>query len=265
MFLVMVLVLTLAIPAFATNWGDTYNDYDYTITNQGGSVGPITVSPTISPMISPTISPVINPSITVKPEINVKPVIDTNINIGGGLFSKTLSPEQNQNQGQLQGQDQKQGQVQGQNNDQEIAPVQTVTIKTERPLVAIPTTSIPELNFGNGHMIDVGKMLPKFKGVTLLKDGDTIHTVVDVVANVPFKKLYKTILALAKDHTVQNSYMRFQVIRAEGQKSWNFGVPLSGGGSNTAGIAGSASSATSIGGTKAHNLFTVMVVNVIPE
>lgn len=326
--LAFVLVLMLAVPAFATSWGDTYNDYDYTITNQGGaggsggSVGAISnqqsqgigsgnsiVGPGSMSILSPSATggsvgaitntntanggaggnatggnavnrvridnnPTIAPVITVKPEINtdIKNTntnvgINTNINDVKNTNSNTIAKDAIKNTNtNINGQTQ--GQVQGQNNGQEIAPVQTTTIITERPFVQIPTVGVPEMNFGNGRMVDASKMLPKFKGVALLKDGDTIHTVVDVVANVPFKKLYKTILTLAKDNAVQAPYMRFQIIRAEGQKSWTTGGALSGGGSGmqgASGVAGGGSLIPSIGGTKAHDLFTIVVVNVIPE
>ena len=221
---------------------------------------------------------IVSPEITN--EVNVE---NTNVNVNvndptfnnrnvieRGAIKNTNKQDQKQQQGQMQGQKQgqDQGQQQGQNNEQTIAPTQTVTIKTEKPFVNIPSVGTPELNFGNGRMLDASKMLPKFKGVTLLKDGDVIHTVVDMVANVPFKKLYKTILRLSNENVVQAPYMRFQIIRAEGQKSWTSGGSLSGGGTGVVGatgMAGGGSLIPSIGGTKAHDLFTILVVNVIPE
>lgn len=202
-------------------------------------------------------------------------VHNTNVNINKPKFTnKNVIEEgavQNDNtniqrQGQLQGQ--LQGQDQTQNNEQTISPIQTVTIKTEKPFANIPSVGVPELNFGNGSIIKMSSHLPRFKGVTLLASGDTIHTIIDIAANVPFKKLYKTILKMARENAIQAPYLRFQVTMMEGQKSWTTGGSLAGGGTGllgATGVAGGGSLIPSVGGTKAHPLFTIIAVNVVPE
>ncbi len=173
--------------------------------------------------------------------------------------------QQQQQQQQFQQQGQKQFQGQDQNNYQVIAPSQNMVVKNPRQFANIPSVGVAELNFGNGGMNEF-KLPARFKGVVLLKETDTIHHVVDVGANIPFKKLYKTILRMAEDHKVQGQYLRFQIIRMDGQKSWTTGGSLVGGGtgvSGTTGLAGSMALVPMVGGTKAHPLFTVICVNVV--
>jgi len=104
-------------------------------TATGGSVGPITVSPTISPRISN----------------------DNEVNIGNSLFGDTFSPKATAIQGQDQDQSQKQKQQQGQQQGQiginvqdqfgYVAPVQEVNIEVPRQFIT-PTSQMgePQIN-----------------------------------------------------------------------------------------------------------------------
>lgn len=205
---------------------------------------------------------------------------DTNVNINKNVIEEGAvknynTNKQGQKQGQSQGQGQEQGQGQGQaqNNDQVVAPEQTVIIKSPVQLPNIPSSSVPELNFGNGRMYDTTKTLPKFAifGIKPLGGDDMIMEVLNVNANVKLKNLYKAILSDAKD--VANSGkktlidVRYQVIRVEAQKSWHTGGSLGGGGSgvSTTGLSGGAGAGSlvpSFGGTKADDLFTIIFVQV---
>jgi len=259
----------------------------------GGAGGSVT-----NTQVGGTFAPTVNVNPTIKPETN------TNIGNGIGNFSPKATIEkgavdidnkninvnkntniginkQGQKQGQSQGQDQGQSQsnaftptnVQGQNNDQVVAPEQTVIIKSPVQLPNIPSSSVPELNFGNGRMYDTTKTLPNFAifGIRSLGGNDMIMEVLNVNANVKFKNLYKAILSDAKDvanggkKTLVN--VRYQVIRAEAQKSWHTGGSLGGGGSgvSTTGLSGGAGAGSivpSFGGTKADDLFTIIFVQV---
>ena len=214
--------------------------------------------------------------------VNVNRPVNINKNvIEEGAVKNYNTNKQNQRQGQSQGQDQGQSQsnaftptnVQGQNNDQVVAPEQTVIIKSPVQLPNIPSSSVPELNFGNGRMYDTTKTLPNFAifGIRSLGGNDMIMEVLNVNANVKFKNLYKAILSDAKDvanggkKTLVN--VRYQVIRAEAQKSWHTGGSLGGGGSgvSTTGLSGGAGAGSivpSFGGTKADDLFTIIFVQV---
>jgi len=175
--------------------------------------------------------------------------------------------------------------IQGQNNDQTIAPEQrviidqvaapeqTVIIKSPTQLLNLPSSGVPELNFGNGRMYDATKQLPKFAifGIKSLGGDDMIMEVLIVNANVKFKNLYKAILSDAKEIANGGKKtlidVRYQVIRAEAQKSWHTGGSLGGGGSgvSTTGLSGGAGAGSivpSFGGTKADDLFTIIFVQV---
>jgi hypothetical protein len=203
---------------------------------------------------------------------------NTNLNVNTNVFDpkNTFNPTNTNIQGQKQSQkqQQQQGQFQGQsqNNKQTIAPVQQVLFESPTPLLNTPSQSVPELNFGNGRMIDATKGLPNFAifGIKPL-GAEPIREVLSVNANVKFKKLYQAVLDDAKD--VANggkktlTDVRYQIIRAEGQKSWTTGGNLGGAGSalSASGLSG-ASGAGSIvpqwGGTKADDLFTIIFVKV---
>lgn len=189
-----------------------------------------------------------------------------------------------QKQGQSQGQFQ--GQIQGQNNNQIIAPKQSmglyqvvapeqnVVFESPTQLLATPNQEIPPINFGNGKLTDVTKNLPNFAlyGIKPL-GSESIAIVLSVTANVKFKKLYQTVLDDAKEiynggnKTLTN--VRYQIIRAEAQKTWHSGGNIGGGGSAVGGTgalggSGAASIVPSWGGTKADDLFTIIFVSVLP-
>jgi len=230
--------------------------------------------------------PEFNNKNVVVTDINNKVKVDTtDVNINKNVIEKGAVKNDNVNiQGQKQDQKQKQqqGQAQGQqqkmNNDQTIAPVQTTDIVIEAPkqnLLGLPSQSVPEMNFGNGKMLDATSKLPNFAiyGIKPLKD-EAIMEVISIAANIKFKNLYKKVLDDAKSicalpRTVQSgANIRYQIIRAEAQKSWSTGGNIGGGGSGLAsnGLgagSGAGSLIPSWGGTKADDLFTVIFVKVV--
>lgn len=299
MLLVLFVVSTMAIavPAFAQVTFNNQKGIDQDVLI--GSPSATITSPVNNNQIGQTIgnvgnlSNVGNPTNTVN--TTIKPEINTNIGSGIGNFSpsakatiekgavdidnKNVNVNKNTNiQGQKQGQSQKQsqgqGQFQGQNNEQSIAPIQEVTFKSPTQLLPPPSQSVPELNFGNGKMFDATDKLPNFAifGIKALK-AEAIKEVLSVNANIKFKKLYQAVLEDAAK--VVNSKdcgatcdVRYQIIRAEAQKSWNTGGNVGGAGSGlaTSGLGGGSGAASIIpnwGGTKADDLFTVIFVRVI--
>lgn len=251
LMVVLFIVLVMSVPAFAVN---PHNDSNATATatatatgGAGGAGGNATLN-------------------------DNSRTYNTNTNLN------TNAQGQNQNQGQLQ--DQQQGQIQGQLqgqkqtnvNDQVIAPNQEVTFKSPTQLLAPPSQGVPELNFGNGKMKDVTGELPNFAMYGIKRLGtEPILRVLNVNANVKFKNLYKEILEDAKDVVNGNgnhsSDIRYQVIRAEAQKSWTTGGNIGGAGSGvaTSGLAGGSMAGSVIpqwGGTKADDLFTIIFVRV---
>ena len=241
--LAMILVFAMAVPAFATNWGDTYNDYDYTITNQGGQGGAGGSVGNVSATGGAGGSAIVNDN---------SKTYNTNTNING------------QHQGQVQGQ--LQGQNQEINNGQVISPFQSIVIEAQkRAYLGAPSVGVPELNFGNGKIIlDIAKSLPKF-GIPILEPTDDVKELLDITANIKFKNLYKTILGMKKALMPLCYNVKVQVVMMEGQKSWTSGGSLSGAGSyvGTAGSAASGSLIPSWGGTKADPLFTVIMVKTV--
>jgi hypothetical protein len=158
------------------------------------------------------------------------------------------------------------------NNKQTIAPVQQVLFESPTPLLNTPSQSVPELNFGNGKMIDATKGLPNFAiyGIAPL-GSEAIMEVINVNANVKFKNLYKAILSDAKDIGTSKGFksanVRYQVIRAEAQKTWTTGGNIGGAGSmlSTSGLSGGSGAGSIVpqfGGTKADDLFTIIFVKV---
>ena len=209
--------------------------------------------------------PEFNNKNVVVTDINNKVKVDTtDVNINKNVIEKGAVKNDNVNQQKM-------------NNDQTIAPVQTTDIVIEAPkqnLLGLPSQSVPEMNFGNGKMLDATSKLPNFAiyGIKPLKD-EAIMEVISIAANIKFKNLYKKVLDDAKSicalpRTVQSgANIRYQIIRAEAQKSWSTGGNLGGGGSGLAsnGLgagSGAGSLIPSWGGTKADDLFTVIFVKV---
>lgn len=223
--LAMVLVLMMAAPAFATSWGDTYNDYDYSTTNNNTN------------------------------KIESGAVKNTNTNTNTNANSNK----------QDQSQKQSQGQVQGQNNDQVISPSQSIVIETPRAYLGAPSVGVPELNFGQGK-VDwyFANALPKI-GIPLYQSNEEIKEVLDTTANVPIKKVLKVALKMKKAQMPLCYNVRIIVVKAEAQKSWTSGGSLSGAGSyvGSAGSAVSGSLVPSVGGTKANDLYTIIIVKTV--
>lgn len=203
----------------------------------------------------------INTNTFIPTNTNINTPVDTNVNTNTNL--NTFVPTnlnsniqgQQQGQGQVQGQMQDQGQFQGQNNKQVIAPKQTVLFESPTPLLNFPSQLVPELNFGNGRMIDATKSLPKFAiyGIKPLDiDKEMISAVLNVNANVKFKKLYQAVLddakAVANGGKKTLTDVRYQIIRAEAQKTWTTGGNFGGAGSGLAssGLSGGSGAAESV-------------------
>jgi len=147
-----------------------------------------------------------------------------------------------------------------------------VSFKSPTQLMSTPFHAVPELNFGAGKMKDVTRDLPNFAiyGIKPL-GAEPIREVVNVNANVKFKNLYQAILDDAKDIAGNGSKtfkdLRYQVVRAEAQKSWTLGGNVVGGTSllsatGQSGAAGSGGLGPQWGGTKADDLFTIIFVRV---
>jgi len=186
---------------------------------------------------------------------DIKNTVDTDINIGGGLLSKTLSPEATANQKQQQ------------NNEQVIAPSQSIVIEApKQALVQIPMAGTPELNFGAGKMDwNFATLLPKI-GVDVLKSTDVVKVVLDTTANIKAKNLLPTLLKMKKAQMPLCYNVRLIIIKAEAQKSWNTGGVMSGGSSGLSatgvGSAVGGSLVPSFGGTKADDLYTAILVKI---
>lgn len=156
------------------------------------------------------------------------------------------------------------------NNDQNIAPVQSLTVEVPRQPVGIPMTGAPELNFGSGKQRDVTWKIPKFAlwGIKNLDvNNDLITEVICFKDGIKFKKMYQTVLAEGKRIAQEGntSDIRLQVIEIKSQKTWTTGGSLSGGGSgfvNESAIAGGGSIIPTVGRTKADFLYHVIFVRV---
>jgi len=263
LFLILLLVSSLAGVAFADSTHDTINNFYGGIENKGGTASATATVGNVSggaggaggtASITDN-SKTYNTNTNVNTNVNTNKIDNTNIGIN--------KQQQGQKQGQVQ------GQMQGQNNEQVINPVQSIVF--EKPYAPAPSVSSPpELNFGNGRMTDVTSRFPKFAlfGIRPLGREDVIMEVLSVTANEPFKKIYKTILSDAKSVAESQKgiiKIRYQIIEAEAQKSWTTGGSIGGAGTGTLGTAGVGASGglfPQVGGTKAHFLYTVIFVKV---
>lgn len=268
MFLAMVLVLMMVTgTAFADSVTQTVGAHTNTNTNTanggaGGAGGALNLSS--GAFGGRTLSPSAESNST-----NLNTNLNTNTNVNTNVNTSAVIGSGNSMQGQMQGQGQLQGQINEGNNN-------SINIEAQKQnLVGLPSLgSVPELNFGNGKMTDATTQLPNFAiyGIKPLKS-EAISEVLSVNANVKFKKLYAAVLkdarSVASNGGKTLSDIRYQVIRAEAQKSWNTGGSIGGGASGLAnnglgGGAGAASLVPSFGGTKADDLFTIIFVKVIP-
>lgn len=233
------------------------------------ALGDIEIKPVISPIISPTFNPDVN----------------TNIGNGIGNFSpkatiergaididnKNINVNKNTNIG-INRQGQFQGQIQGQNNDQTIAPVQSINIEAPKR-VAVGTApqdaGQSELSFIAPNERDVTTILPSFGCGTIKKltVKDCIVGVVWQSDDVKFKNLYKEVLKGVRSDEVMKSIVpiRYQIWEAASSKSWTTGGNLSGNGigqTGTALIGGSAGIFPQMGRSKSSNLYTIIFVQV---
>jgi hypothetical protein len=195
--------------------------------------------------------------------------LNTNLNTNTNTNLNTNVQGQNQNQGQLQGQIQ--GQKQGQNNDQVIAPSQSINIETPRSLLAAPNTNGVELNYFSGGKRDVTSVFPKFvtKDVLPISSKDVIYRVFSVTANVKFKNLYNKAIddmtkAIADKWPKER--IRYSIVEFDAMKSWNTGGNMGGAGSAltgpTSGVSGAAGIIPSFGGSKVDPLYTITIIIV---
>jgi len=268
MFLAMVLALMLvAVPAFA---GDNHNYYGGSA-QQGQQQGQIQGQQQGQAIIgSGNSTNVIGSGIgNFSPSATIGNVSTGSITDNSKTYNTNTNMNVNSNDSSAIGVkgDVKQGQIainEGNTTD--------IDIKTPQALLGLPSQSVPELNFGNGKMTDATGALPAFAiyGIKPLK-GEMIKEVLSVNANVKFKNLYKSVLedaaGVANGGKKTLADVRYQIIRAEAQKSWHTGGNMGGGGSGLAssglgGGSGAGSLIPSWGGTKADDLFTVIFVKV---
>ncbi|RPI53722.1 MAG: hypothetical protein EHM49_04010, partial [Deltaproteobacteria bacterium] len=241
----IILCLAVSVPVFPCGAGDD-NSINNTATATGGTAN-VTNNNTFRPDVNTT-------DINVNEnKIERGAVQNDNRNIQG--------QKQKQQQKQTQGQEMDQAQKQDMNNEQTISPTQTTTIITEKPFTPIPTVGVPELNFGSGKVDwNFAALLPKI-GVPLLGAGEIVKEVIDTTANVPIKRLLPTALSMKKAELPITYNTRIVIVKAEAQKSWTTGGPLSGGATGVLGTTGTAvggSVIPSMGGTKAHDLYTII-------
>jgi len=276
------------VKATVGNVSATTGPINNTVTNK--DIGNVTIgggflSKTLSPEATATVNNkntnvgIVAPEITNvnvnKPEFtNVNKIDNTDVNINKNVIERGAVQNRNsnrQNQDQSQKQKQQQGQIQGQsaNNTQDqfgyVAPVQEVKIENPREYLGAPSVGPAELNFGQGKVDwNFANLLPKV-GIPILGANEEVKEVLDTTANVPIKRLLPTALKMKKAQMPLGYNVRLIIVKAEAQKSWTSGGSVSGAGSyvGNAGSAGSASLVPSIGGTKAHDLYTLIIVKVM--
>ena len=198
---------------------------------------------------------------------------DVNTNVNTNVFTPINANIQGQQQGQLQGQMQGQGQLQGQANFQNISPSQSVSFNSPTQLLGINVPGMPEINFGNGQFEEATSKFPGFdSGIKKLDIGkDIVVKLVSYCANEKFKGFYGTVLdelkSALKEYKGNAKNLRYQIWRADAQKTITGGVNGSGVGSalspaGSTGGGGGGVTGISVGGTKAQPLFTIIIVEV---
>lgn len=205
---------------------------------------------------------------------------NTNTNSNTNVNNLTNTQSQGQNQAQSQSQSQRMRQNQNQtaiSESEAKAKSQannlgnTQTIESPQNLLGSPNVFLPPLYFGNGRMEDVTELLPPFAiyGIKPLAKGEMISAVIVSDANIKFKNLYQTVLDDGKKASGKGKAdnLRIQIIRAQGQKTWTMGLNAAGAGSGLSptglgGGAGAGGIGPQWGGTKADDLFTVLIVQV---
>ena len=242
MMLSMIMVLAIAGSVFAL--GDIEIDNHPTVT--GGSVSGNTFT-------------------TGSQQMNNNKLSTGDVNVGNGFgnFSPSASADHSGNSFNINDQDM--------NNRQVIAPEQKVIFKSPTQLMAAPSQSVPELNFGSGSLKDVTAGIPNFAiyGIAKYK-GEPIRKIISTNANVKFKNYFQAILDDAADiagkEGFKSSEVRLIVACAEAQKTWTSGGNLGGAGSYLpspiVGASGAASIVPQWGGTKADPLYTIFFVLV---
>lgn len=234
--LVLVLMLALSGVASATNWGDTYNDNrSYTTNNEGGQGGKGGDADAVA--ISGSTS-------SAKSDADATAISLTNVKTDVKTDVKTV-----------------QGQIainEGNKTD--------ISIKNEKAYLAAPNAVGPaELNFGGGKLdwTFAGKIFTV--DMPAYKKGEVIKQVVSSEANVKAKNLLPVLIKMVKKELPLCYNVRLIIIAAEAQKSWHSGGSIGGAGSGTLGTTGAAGSAglvPSWGGTKADDLYTIIIVKI---
>jgi hypothetical protein len=188
---------------------------------------------------------------------------NSNLNIVG--VDTDIKNSQSQKQGQAQ------GQIQGQkqNNDQTIAPSQTMTIMPNLPS-APGQGQGTWLSYIHGGQRDVTAGFPQFvTKIKALSADDVVSQVLYISANNKFKNIYD--VAISGTNKVLGmkwplERIRRQVVEVDAQKSWNTSGNIAGSGSAFTGPTSGAGALTSIipavGGAKVQELYTVVFVLV---
>lgn len=155
-----------------------------------------------------------------------------------------------------------------------VAPEQTTIVSFKSPvqLAPVSTPGLPDLAFGNGRAKDVTKIFALFNTKVKMFDPSKyrLDGQVDECANEPIKRFIGKASDLLKQYdAIPNvAYLIFQ---SEANKTLQGGANLNGMGT---GVGASGASAAGGGGggllgiqggiTKAHDLYTILIVKVVP-
>ncbi len=237
--LALILVLAMAVPAFADSWHDQYNT-----TNNNQTYN----QPTATSNSSATVT---DNSKTYNTNTNLNTNINSNKAEANSTNINIIKADPRQGQGQYQGQ--------GQN---QINEGNKVDIKVEKPYMAAPSTNAPEVNFGAGKL-NWGFNALMF-GIPLYGK-ENIKSLIREKHNVKADDLIAVVLKMKEKEGVPTYNTRLLIMEKEAQKSYALsiiGSPAGSGTLGTTGVAGSAVVGPSFAGTKANNLYSVYFVVV---
>lgn len=260
--LVLFMVLALSGTAFAESWHDQYNYYDntYNTTNQGGQGGQGGAGGNAYSKSKSSATATGGTATATGGSATVKDV--GNVTIGGGILSKTLSPEAS---------------VGDITNISKPVQVFDPTITFNAPKIpntvavgSAPNMTDSELNFISPNERDVQTELPKFGCDTVkpIKVSDCMIEVIWQSNDIKFKDLYTEVLKGLRSKEVQQyraKAVRYQIREAASAKTWTSGGEVA---ANAVGMIGSAASGVTgglipkVGRSKSSNLYTVLFILV---
>jgi hypothetical protein len=161
-----------------------------------------------------------------------------------------------------------QGQLQGQGQFGYVAPVQETTITFKYPLQLAPviTPGLSDLSYGNGRM-KIGGFPFKFNTtVKELLASERITEQLDYKANVPIKKFIGVAADLLSDYAGKGDNIRYIIVQAEANKSLQAGLNANGMGTGVGSVSGAGGGGLfgiQGGVTKAHDLYTIIIVKIV--